>query len=259
MNELEQRMLNLLINLKNNHGVIGVKAEFEDEGASFNDIFRLKQLADIAELELTIKIGGCSAVNDMHQSKQLKVNSIAAPMIESPYAAKKFLKAAEKIFNNNTKLYINIETKYAFNFINEILNMDFTGIVLGRTDLACSLGLLSNDVNNERILEIAKEISFLAAKSGKEYTIGGGISSLSIPFFNEMPYLSKFETRKVVFDAKKALNLSVEEGILKAVDFELMWLKNNQENYNEQSLEYKKRIEILKSRFSVDNLGNNIY
>ncbi len=249
MNELEQRMLELLKNLKQNHGAVGLKAEFEDEGASFSEILRLKEFADIIGMELTIKIGGGSAVNDMHQALNLGANSIAAPMIESPYAALKFLNTAGRIFKDNTKLYINIETKYALNFINEILNMDFTGIVFGRTDLACSLGLLSSDVNNNHILDIAQEISLSAGKSGKEFIIGGGISALSIPFFKAQPYLTKFETRKIVFDAKTALSKNIEEGILKAVDFELMWLKNNNTAYNTNPQEYKQRIEILKSRF----------
>ena len=258
MNELEQRMLNLLKDLKENNGAVGLKAAFEDEGATFDEISRLKELADCTGLELTVKLGGCSAVNDMYQAKELRANSIAAPMVESPYSAKKFLNTAGKIFKNNTKFYINIETKYAINFINEILNMDFTGIVFGRTDLACSLGLLSDDVNNNRILEISREISLLTGKSGKEYIIGGGISALSVPFFKEQPYLTKFETRKVVFDAKTAINNHIEEGILKAVDFELTWLKNNNENYNRQSIENKQRIEILKSRFNTITNINKI-
>ena len=251
MNELELRMLNLLKDLKENHGVIALKAEFEDEGASFNEVSRLKELANTSGLELTVKLGGCSAVNDMREAEILGANSVVAPMVESPYAAKKFINTARKIFNVNIKLYINIETKYAVNFINEILEQDFTGIILGRSDLTCSMGALSNEVNNERILNIAKEISLLTAKEGKTFTVGGGVNALSIPFFNSLPYLTGFETRKVIFNARTALNDRLKEGILKAADFELMWIKNNRDNYNEQSNEDLHRIEILKSRFHI--------
>lgn len=251
MNELELRMLNLLKDLKQNHGVIALKAEFEDEGSTFNEVLRLKELSKLAELELTVKLGGCSALNDMHEAKRIGVSSVVAPMVESPYSAKKFLNNVHKIFKDNTKFYINIETKYALNFINEILEQDFTGIILGRSDLTNSLGLLSSEVNNERILNIAKEVSLLAGKTGKTFSIGGGVNALSIPFFKSLPYLTAFETRKVIFNTETALNDRIKEGILKAADFELMWIKNNKDNYNEFTQEDKTRIETLKSRFSV--------
>lgn len=250
MNKIEHQMLDLLYDLKENHGVIGLKAEFEDEGATFNDVLRLKNFAVETGLELTVKIGGGSALNDMNKAKKIGADSVVAPMIESPYSANKFLNTAEKVFSKNTKLFINIETKYALNYINEILERNYTGIVLGRTDLSASLGFRSDDVNNDRILEIAKEVSCLAEKSGKEFIVGGSVSALSINFFKSLKYLTKFETRKVIFDTSIALTNNLKEGILKAVDFELMWIKNNNENYNEQSLDDKNRIQILKSRFS---------
>jgi hypothetical protein len=84
----------------------------------------------------------------------------------------------------------------------------------------------------------------------KEFIIGGRVNNLSLPFFNQLPkeYLSGFETRKVIFDAQKALaDKNIEAGIQKAIDFELMWIQNKL-NYNEKVQdEDLKRIEILKN------------
>ena len=45
MNSLEYRMVELLLDLKKNYGVIDLKAEFEAEGARMNELIRLKELA----------------------------------------------------------------------------------------------------------------------------------------------------------------------------------------------------------------------
>jgi hypothetical protein len=85
----------------------------------------------------------------------------------------------------------------------------------------------------------------------KEFVIGGGVSVMSLPFFQRLPEqsLTSFETRKVIFDAQKILKkASASEGILKALDFELMWIKNKQK-YTTLSSDEMKRILILESRY----------
>ena len=83
---------------------------------------------------------------------------------------------------------------------------------------------------------------------------------MSLPFFRKLPpkSLNRFETRKVIFDAQRALeDEKAEEGILKAVAFELMWIKNKQNFYNAILQEDIKRITILESRYkdSIEKVG----
>lgn len=260
MNLLELKMVDALKDLKENHHVVGIKAEFEAEGTRLEEALRLKEVVTRAGLDLTIKIGGCEAIKDMYDARTIGVNSIVAPMIESPYAVKKYLQAVKMAFpaeeRETTKFLINIETKYGFEYLDEILSADFakdlTGIVMGRTDMTGSLGMSKDDINHEIIFDYAEKIAEKTLKYGKEMVIGGGVSAMSLPFFRRLPQgaLNRFETRKVIFDAQKALQDSnADKGILKAVGFELMWIKNKQNFYSAISNEDNKRIAVLEARY----------
>lgn len=260
MNNLEKKMVTTLQDLKENHHVVGIKAEFEAEGTRMEEALRLKEVVTKAGLDLTIKIGGCEALKDMYDARTIGVNTIVAPMIESAYAVKKYIKSSKMAFPeeewNETKFLINIETISGFNCLDEILNSEaskyLTGIVLGRTDMTGSLGLTKDDINDDRIFTLADKIAKLTLKHDKELVIGGGVSAMSLPFFKKLPVgaLTRFETRKVIFDAQKALkDENADKGILKAVGFELMWIKNKQNFYGAISSEDNKRIEVLESRY----------
>ena len=260
MNSLEKKMVDALLDLKENHHVVGIKAEFEAEGTRLEEALRLKEVVTRAGLDLTIKIGGCEAVKDMYDARTIGVSTIVAPMIESPYAVKKYLQATKMAFPDDEraemKFLINIETVYGYQYLEEILKSDFskdlTGIVFGRTDMTGSLGMSKEDINHEVIFDYAEKIANITQKYNKELVIGGGVSAMSLPFFRRLPQgsLNRFETRKVIFDAQKALiDNNADKAILKAVGFELMWIKNKQNFYNAISQEDIKRIEVLESRY----------
>ena len=86
MNSLERKMVAVLTDLRENHHVNGVKAEFEAEGTRLEEAMRLKEVVSAAGIGLTIKIGGCEALRDMYECRVLGVARIVAPMIESAYA-----------------------------------------------------------------------------------------------------------------------------------------------------------------------------
>jgi 4-hydroxy-2-oxoheptanedioate aldolase len=259
MNSLEKRMVQVLKDLKDNHHVVGVKAEFESEGTRMEEALRLKEVVSSADLELTIKIGGCEALRDMYEARVIGASRIVAPMIESPYALTKYLNATKLAFPvdewNETSFLVNIETIAGFQKLNQILSLkevrDLDGIVFGRVDMVGSMGLSRDDVNAPQISEIALHLFTKAKEKTLQCVIGGGVSAETIPFIKELPagLVDYYETRKIVFKCPEALNGNYDKGILKAVGFELMWLKNKRDFYGMIFTEDKNRIEMLQSRY----------
>ena len=228
MNTLEKIMVETLIDLREHHHVVGIKAEFEAEGTRLEEALRLKEVVTKAGLELTIKIGGCEAIKDMYDARTIGVSTIVAPMIETPYALKKYVQATKFVFpeeeRKDIKFLINIETVTGFANLKEMIASpafaEIGGIVLGRVDMTGSMGLTREDINSDKVLEIAKSLSTSMMQVNKDMVIGGGVSAHSLPFFRELPYLSRFETRKIIFDSKSALvDPHADKGILKAVGF----------------------------------------
>ena len=129
---------------------------------------------------------------------------------------------------------------------------ELDGVVFGRTDMTGSLGMSKDDINHPDILAYAQKIAALTTQYKKEFIIGGGVSAQSLPFFQQLPKgaLHRFETRKVIFDAPAMLqDHEAYKGILKAVGFEVLWIKNKQQFYKSISIEDNKRLEVLQSRY----------
>lgn len=259
MNSLEKRMVEVLIDLKENHHVAGVKAEFESEGTRMEEALRLKEVVSSAGLGLTIKIGGCEALRDMYEARVIGVSRIVAPMIESPYALTKYLRAFKMAFPEEERdqiaALVNVETIYGYECIDKLLAIenidDLAGIILGRVDMTGSLGLVRDDINSPTISKIAENLFTKAKKKSLQCVIGGGVSAETIPFIKGLsPGLVDFyETRKVIFKCPEALNGYYDKGILKAVGFELMWLKNKRDYYGMIFEEDRNRIDMLQSRY----------
>lgn len=257
MNTLEKKMVEVLKDLKENHHVVGIKAEFEAEGTRLEEALRLKDVCMKASLGLTIKIGGCEAVRDMYECRVIGVERIVAPMVESAYALKKCLAAAKLSFPpdelQDVALAINIETISACKAFNQMLDLPniqmLNGIVVGRVDMTGSLGMSREDINSSKILEITQEVFQKAKGKSLICGIGGGVSAQSLPFFNQLPGLDYFETRKVLFSCPGAIGKDGDKGILKAVGFELLWLKNKRDFYGMISKEDEQRIGMLEYRY----------
>ncbi|MEQ8225354.1 MAG: aldolase/citrate lyase family protein [Candidatus Eremiobacterota bacterium] len=270
MNNLELKMVDILKDLKKNFHVVGVKAEFEAEGTRIEEALRLKEVVTIAGLDLTIKIGGCEAIKDMYDARSIGVTRIVAPMIESSYALTKYLAAASMVFPEDeikeVDFLVNIETVTGYKNFDEMLKIKnvkkMAGIVLGRVDMSGSLGLTREDINSDKIFKIADDLLYRAKKAGLECVIGGGVGKEALPFMRRLKkgILDKYETRKLIFKCPEALNEKAEIGILKAVGFELMWLKNKRNFYSKISEEDNHRIEMLEKRYKrlIEETGVSI-
>ena len=258
MNKLELKMTELLLDLKQNHHVGGIKAEFEAEGTRMEEAMRLKDVTSaIPGLGLNIKIGGCEAIKDMFDAISLGAQRIIAPMVETPYALQKFIRAAQMVYGeelDQVEILVNIETFVAYQNFEAMLAIPeiklLNGIVIGRVDMVGSMGLARNQVNSQRVLDLSLDLAKRAKDHNLKVVVGGGVSVDSISFFQAFPanHIDRFETRKIIFNCPAAIQNS-EIAFIKAVQFEIMWLKNKQNYYSVIAREDEERIQMMQERY----------
>lgn len=258
-------MIKLLRELKQHYNVTGIKAEFEAEGTRLDEAMRLKDVTASAGLGLNIKIGGCEAIKDILDAISLGAERIIAPMVETPYALQKFIRAAQLVYGerlDNIELLVNIETITAYHNFSAMLEIPeisyLNGIVIGRVDFVGSMAWGRDSINDERVLNHCLELARKAKEKGLTVVVGGGVSVDAIPFFQQFPegHLDRFETRKVIFKCPEAIN-NPEIAFIKAVEFELMWLKNKRNHYSAIAREDEDRIQMMENRYrkSLDKVG----
>jgi 4-hydroxy-2-oxoheptanedioate aldolase len=270
MNLTERTMVDVLKDLKEHHHVVGIKAEFEAEGTRLEEALRLKEVCMMSGLGLTIKIGGCEALRDMYECRVIGVERVVAPMVESAYALEKFLAAAKLAFPDEERkdvvFAVNIETISACRAFDEMLKLPnigvLGGVVMGRVDLTGSMKLSRDSINCPEVFDITRDLLVKAKTLSLETAIGGGVSAHSLQFFRNLPAgtLDRYETRKVIFGCPAALAEDADKGILKAVGFELLWLRNKRDYYKMISEEDQQRLEMLESRYrrSIEAAGGKV-
>jgi hypothetical protein len=259
---LTEKKLSALVRRINERGHLkSIKAEFEAEGTRTDELLRLLDITRSCNAPLTLKIGGCEAVKDLYEARQFGARYIVAPMIESSYALKKFIDTIRKVYPSEeiteVDFLYNLETIQGYNLFEDILStalssQTIAGIVFGRTDFSGSLGM-KGDVQNEKITSTIEAVSNRLRKTDLDLVVGGAVSISSLPELNRIATnkLNRFETRKVVFDAKMLADETLKDSLLDAVHFEILWLINKSEYYGALYKEDKARISELESRWNV--------
>jgi len=262
MNQRERKMLDILKKLRDEYGCLSVKAEFEAEGTRTDELLRLIEIARKADVKVALKIGGCEAVRDLIESKQIGVEYIIAPMVETPYALSKFIEAKNKIYTKeeqkDTDFLVNIETITGFNNIESMaqkasVENGIDGLVFGRVDFAGSLGWSRDDINTDKVTDYCIQAGTICKSHDLDLVVGGAVSMDALDLLNRINsnYLTRYETRKLIFRANSLNQYKMEKGLLDAVHFELLWLLNKRDYYALITSEDDKRIDMLESRWKI--------
>ena len=263
MNKLEKQMCDILKKGIDHYNVVGTKAEFEAEGTRTDELLRLIEISHKAGAEIGLKIGGCEAIKDLYESKQLGVNYIIAPMVETSYALGKFINAKNLVYSEieaeDTKFLFNCETITTLNNINEMIDTcrefkrSIDGIVFGRVDFVNSLGFSRDFIESDQVTNSIIQVSQKCKENNIELVVGGAVSydaRENLRKFQSV-HLTRFETRKIIFDSKSLDNKNLEKALKDAVHFELLWLFNKREYYKNINREDDKRIEMLEKRWKI--------
>ena len=261
MNKMENNMLDILKKLRQEYGAVSVKAEFEAEGTRTDELLRLIDLARRADLKVGLKIGGCEAVRDLIESKHFGVEYIIAPMVETPYALKKFIEAKNKVYTKEqqeyTEFLFNLETITTFESLPEMVKVakvegGVQGLVFGRVDFAGSLGFDRSVIDSQKVTDYVVASSEAAKANGLDLVVGGAVSIDSLAELDRInkTHLTRFETRKVIFTNTALSNPKMAEGLKETVFFELLWLKNKRDYYSEIQCEDASRIDMLEKRWA---------
>lgn len=265
---IENHLFEQLLILKEIYDIEAIKAEFEAEGSTFNDLVRLRRLTAKAGVKLYLKIGGVEALRDIKDSLELGVDGLIAPMVESSFGVKKFISAYSSIYKNyRIRLSINIETRNSIEEIDEILEYSkgrIDNITLGRTDLSASFMDENIKPDSEIIFELIKEVGRKSRIKGFSFTVGGSISQKTIEKFLKNPssyeYINAIETRKVVLP--RNVLLFKENALEEALKFEELYILSKKEISNvmiENELRRLDKLEERKKREKIKDITSSYF
>lgn len=260
MIDIQKKMHSVLCEMREEHGLLGIKAEFEAEGSRLDELIMLNEVVLRNNLDLVVKIGGCEAMRDIDQCRLLGAKGIMAPMIETSFAMQKFKNAGEAKYKEDMKYVdwiINAETITCYKNIDAILEtaQGFIGtVVVGRSDLTASMGIHRDEIDGEEVFNVVLDILKKARSAGMKASFGGGVSVDTIPFIMRLgDGIDQYETRKVIM--KRPLSAEIaEKQIMKALEFELLYLKYKRLFYSKMADEDVKRINSLEERLKVNGI-----
>jgi len=248
--------------LNTKYKCVGIKTSFEDEGAQFNDIIKLRTLTSENGIKLSIKVGGAEAKTDIKSSVDLCCDSIVGPMIESKYAFEKYVQSCKNI--DTVTKGVNIETIQAIDNIDLILSSQYLSdidyFVIGRVDLMGSLGQSRDNIDSLPTQALIEDTFKKIKRHNKKTYLGGSISSKSKEFIKSLydkGLLDYIETRYIIMKLDSTFFDTFDEAIVASHGFEHEWMQYLYKKYFNMSTQFNDRIQMAKTRINKTFIINN--
>lgn len=250
--------------LKEEFNLLAIKAEFEAEGSTIEELAELSNMCTSSEIPLTLKIGGPSAQRDMHEAWQIGSSNILVPMVESHDAIKtaaSYYTKCSSLYQNsicNPSLLINIETDACMQQLKRIYDVvvqpscPVSGLVIGRSDLSSSMSI--KNAEDDAITSCIYQILELFKNTEVKVTVGGSITNNSYECLKSAASrgLFAFETRKCTMSTE-ALHTrkNFQSAVKNALLFEMSWLLYKKENQERERNMDELRIKAIERRLSL--------
>lgn len=226
---------------------IAIKGEFEGEGLSREQVAAELNYSGRQGLPYHIKIGGCEDLSSIKYASAIGIDQITAPMVETPFAMKKYAKAVSQYEFRHVG--VTIETKDAVENIAAILEAGknvLHGVTIGRSDLTSSFD--GKGVDDDKTMDMVRIVAMAARKHGLKVTMGGGISTKTRQMLLEDKALEVLidcvETRKAVIPMRSFLDSKAFEEAVK-LEVRLLELHLRKHNSFINAAE-ERRLNILK-------------
>ncbi|MEN2789882.1 aldolase/citrate lyase family protein [Sphingomonas oligophenolica] len=194
-----------------------------------------------------VKIGGCEAKSDLRFLMMMGIRNVVAPMIESPFAMRKYQEMLpEGSFDH---VGVTIETIDAVARIEEILDagVKLSDVTVGRTDLTASFG--GSGVDADETVTMVKAVARAAAARGLPTTMGGSVNAGTISLLqsdDELRSLVAFvETRKCIMPVDQFLSAGALDA---AFVIERALLDMQLAHHGSIAAAAEKRVEQLRAR-----------
>ncbi len=252
-----------LANLKDEASLYGLKGGTEVEDMDDAELLLFRQISlqnpeghldGPIVVPLVIKIGGPEARRDIRFCTSIGADGILAPMVESTYALKNFVEAAQTIVaeSQNTKkplLSFNLETRTAYanldNFFDCSSMVSITQITIGRGDFSQSMHL---SVDDEEVQLLTRSILQKIQRNGKESSVGGGLSLNNIRKMADSLPATRFNTRHMIIKNDSSFRADPQAKLLRILELEIDLYGTLAEAFPSRELYYQKRTIILKER-----------
>ena len=229
----------------------GLKSGTEIEDMNFEELAFLRKLS-YSILPLSVKIGGAEARNDIRILAEIGVDCIIAPMIESPYALKKFIVSLHEVLPvpvyQKIAKAINIETECAVKNIEDILFLkefsELSQVTAARTDLSGSMNL---EVSNPKVTKACSMIVKKIQAKKISTSVGGKILPNSFIEIANKIQPDFVNTRHMLLSVRELLDLKgnplevIKENLL----FECLLYEHLYSLFPSRRADYQKRIETI--------------